>query len=123
MHRFRQRGARRLWRSFGHAVRGMRWLLRGQPNARIHALCACSVLALAAYLRVSGGAWVALALSIGIVVAAEAFNSALEELADAVHPDAHPGIGRAKDLAAFGVLIAALAAAAVGLVIFIPYLT
>lgn len=62
--------------------------------------------------------WLALLICIGLVFAAEALNSAVEELADALHPDDHPGIGRAKDVAASGVLLAALVAAAVGLLIF-----
>lgn len=122
MNRFRQQGGFRLFASFGHALRGFRRLFMDQPNARIHAAATCAVLALAAYLRVSTGEWLALVLSIGLVLAAEALNSAIEELADAVHPDQHPGIGRAKDVAAAGVLLAALAAVATGAIIFLPRL-
>ncbi len=51
---------------------------------------------------------------------AEAFNTALEALADAVHPERHEGVGRAKDVAAGGVLVAAIAAAVIGAAIFGP---
>lgn len=51
---------------------------------------------------------------------AEAFNTAVEALADKVSPGYDPLIGRAKDLAAGAVLIFVLAAVAVGLIIFIP---
>lgn len=61
-------------------------------------------------------AWVALvALSAAVVLALEAANAALEELADTLHPGIAPGIGRAKDMAAGAVLVASLGAGAVGL--------
>jgi diacylglycerol kinase (ATP) len=53
----------------------------------------------------------------------EALNTAVELLADAVSPTPHPLIGRAKDVAAGGVLLAAGAAVVIGLMVFIPYLT
>jgi diacylglycerol kinase (ATP) len=57
-----------------------------------------------------------------LVWSAEAFNTALEELADALHPERDPGIGRAKDVAAAAVLIAALGAAVIGMLVFVPHL-
>jgi diacylglycerol kinase (ATP) len=118
MSRFRQSGLA----SFGHAFRGLARLLARQPHARVHAAAACAAVAAGLLLDISRGEWVAVALSIGLVFAAEALNSAIEELADALHPDEHPGIGRAKDLAAAGVLLAAAAAAIVGLIVFLPRL-
>jgi diacylglycerol kinase len=58
----------------------------------------------------------------GLVWSAEAFNTALEFLADAVSQEPHPLIGQAKDIAAGAVLMAALAAAIVGILLFRPYL-
>ncbi len=119
---FRHDGARGWLSAFGDALRGIRSLLARQRHARVHAVAAILVVAAGARLNLSRGEWIAVALCIGLVFAAEALNSAIEELADAVHPDQHPGIGRAKDVAAGGVLLAAIAAAAVGLIIFLPRL-
>ena len=47
---------------------------------------------------------------------------ALEALADAVHPQRDPRVGRAKDLAAGAVLVAAIAAAVIGALILGPRL-
>lgn len=60
--------------------------------------------------------------SIGSVLAAEAVNSAIEALADVISPDYNEAIGRAKDMAAGAVLMLAVAAATIGLIIFIPKL-
>src|SRR5256885_1091482 len=56
-----------------------------------------------------------LALAAALAIAAELFNTALEGLADALHPHDHPGIRIAKNCAAAGVLIAALGALTVAL--------
>ena len=66
-----------------------------------------------------GPLWIIVAIT--LVWCAEAFNTALEQLADALHPENHPGIGRAKDVAAAAVLIAAVGAAVIGMLVFVPH--
>jgi diacylglycerol kinase len=112
----------RRWKSFGHAFRGLAFLLRTQPHARLHALATAVVVALGFWFDVPRGEWLALVLAMGLVWLAEAMNTALETLADAVHPEQHPLVGRAKDVAAAGALMSALAALVVGLLIFVPRL-
>jgi diacylglycerol kinase (ATP) len=58
--------------------------------------------------------WAALTLVIALVLVAEAVNSSIEALADHLHPSEHPSIKIAKDMAAGAVLLASLAAVAVG---------
>jgi len=55
-----------------------------------------------------------------LVLAAEAINSSIENLVDLINPDFNDKAGKIKDLAAGGVLLAAIAAALAGLLIFIP---
>ncbi len=66
--------------------------------------------------------WVAIILCIGMVLATELINTAIERLVDLISPDRNPIAGQIKDIAAGAVLICAIAAAIVGLIIFIPYL-
>ena len=66
--------------------------------------------------------WIAIIICIGVVIAAEAFNTAIERLVNLTSPEWNPIAGEAKDIAAGAVLICAVAAAIVGLVIFIPYI-
>jgi len=56
------------------------------------------------------------------VWSAEAVNTALEFLVDALSPGDHPLAGQAKDLAAGAVLIAAVGAAVIGVLVLGPYL-
>jgi len=107
-------------RSFQHAGRGVAVLLSGQPNTWIHAAATVAVVALGLYLEVSSLDWCALILAITAVWVAECLNTAIEVLADAISSDWDPLIGRAKDIAAGGVLIAAIGAVAIGLVVLGP---
>jgi diacylglycerol kinase (ATP) len=106
-------------RSFRYAFRGIR-LLWAEPNARIHLAITAAVVVLGLWLRVSASGWGLLLLAIGMVLAAEAFNTAIENLADRVQPEQDPLIARTKDLAAGAVLITAVAAAGVGLLVLGP---
>lgn len=72
--------------------------------------------------RISGGEWALLTLAMGLVWVAEAMNTAVEVLADRVSAERDERIGRAKDLAAGGVLLAAIAAVIVGGFVFVPRL-
>lgn len=109
-------------RSFIYAWSGVRMLLAGEHNARLHLAAAVMAIILGILFGISPGEWVAIVLCIGAVFMAEAFNSAIEALCDLVSPGPHPLIKRAKDMAAGAVLIMAAAAFVVGCIIFIPYL-
>lgn len=99
--------------SLGHAWRGLRMLLRSEANARIHLAATLAVLVAGAALGLNAGEWALLAFAIALVWVAEALNTAIEHLANALHPERHPLIGQAKDIAAAGVLLAAVGAVAI----------
>lgn len=111
-----------LIRSFGFAFAGLGWLLRSQRNAQIHVAITCVVIIAGFALGVSGGEWLALVLAIALVLALEAMNTAVEAVVDLVSPEPHPLAKRAKDTAAGAVLLAAIGAAIVGVLIFVPRL-
>jgi diacylglycerol kinase len=105
--------------SFGYALRGLAVFAR-EPHARFHFAAALGVAGLAAWLGVPRAEAALLALAVGLVLGAEALNSALEALADRVAPGHHPLVAKAKDVAAGGVLLAALAAAIAGALVLGP---
>lgn len=113
---------RHFTKRFAYAAQGVVFLLRTQANARIHLLATVAVCAAGAALGLGRAEWLWIVVAIVLVWSAEAFNTALECLADALHPEQHPGIGRAKDVAAAAVLIAAVGAALIGLLVFAPHL-
>ncbi len=89
-----------------------------QWHARFHALAAVVAVTLGFFLKLSAAEWCCVIFAITMVFACEAFNTAIEFLADRISPEHHPLIGKAKDVAAAAVLISAFGAAAVGAVIF-----
>ena len=106
--------------SFRYAWKGIVDLVRTQMNARIHVGFTMAVLISGWYFSISVAEWSLVILCIFLVLAAEAFNTALEYLTDLVSPDFHPLAGKTKDMAAAGVLLTAIGASAVGLIIFLP---
>jgi len=114
------RGWPRLVASFRCAFRGLAEAWRCQQNLRIHVGVALGASALAALLHLGPLQWAILALTYGLVIAAELFNSALEALTDLVAPNYHPLARQAKDMAAGAVIVTALAAVAVGLLVLGP---
>jgi len=112
----------RLVRSFGFAIRGISVLLRTQANARIHMAAALGVALAAAFFHITRMEWCAVVAAIGLVWTAEALNTAVETVVDLVSPDIHPLAGRAKDIAAGAVLMAAIAAVIIGVLVFAPHL-
>lgn len=109
-------------RSFRFAWSGLQVLLRSQHNAWIHAAATLVVVVGGMVCRLRPMEWAILALAIGMVWAMEALNTAVELLADEVSMEQRPRIGKAKDVAAFGVLAAAIASVVIGLLIFLPRL-
>lgn len=106
--------------SFVYAFRGIKRLFTHEPNSLIHGVAALCVVVAGCWLRIALWEWIVVILLIGMVLAAEAFNSAVESLGDAVTQEPNDYIKHAKDLAAGAVLITAITAAIVGLLIFLP---
>lgn len=111
-----------LMQSVRCAGAGIVLLLKTQRNARIHAAATVAVLGLGALLPLSAGEWRWIALAVALVWIAEALNTSIEVLADALVQGPDPMVGRAKDAAAGGVLVAAGHAVLVGVLVFGPHL-
>lgn len=108
--------------AFGFAARGIAQAVKTQHNLWIQLTIALLTVVLASWLSVNTTEWIFIVFAIGLVLTAEIFNSSIELLVDMVSPERNKNAGRVKDMAAGAVLIAALTAAVIGLVIFIPKL-
>lgn len=107
-------------RSVKFALRGIRIMVASQHNAWIHAAATVAVVAFGLLVGLSASEWAWIVLAIGAVWTAEALNTAFEFLTDVASPEFHPLAGKAKDVAAGAVLLAALGAAIIGLLVFWP---
>lgn len=110
-------------RSFGYAWKGIRCCVGKEQNLNFHLIISVIVTVAGIVLDITRGEWTVIILCIGMVIAAELFNTAIERLVDLVSPQRHPLAGQVKDIAAGAVLVCALAAIIIGLIIFVPYLT
>ena len=108
--------------AFRAALRGLWAAWRQERHLKIHTVAAIAVVAAGFWLKVSTLEWAVLVLCFGLVFGLEYINSALERLANRVDPQWHELIRDAKDFAAAGVLVGALAAAVVGSLILGPKL-
>jgi undecaprenol kinase len=97
------------------ALQGLRCAFRRECSLRFHFLAGVAVVIVLLITQAAALWWAIGTVTIGLVVMAELFNAALETLADRLHPQQHPEIGAAKDIAAGAVLIASLAALCVAL--------
>ena len=107
-------------KSFSYAFAGLRVLFREEHNSRIHAVAAVLAVAMGFLFRISPMEWIAVAIVIGMVFAAEIINSSIERTADFVKAERDDRKRDIKDLGAAAVLVCAIAAAVVGIIIFLP---
>ena len=106
-------------KSFWHAFCGVLYAFKTEAHLRFHIVAATFVLIFAAICAFSAERFAVLLAFIGMIIALECVNTAIEYTCDAFTKDYHPLIKLAKDLAAAAVLVAAIAAAAVAAIFFL----
>lgn len=111
---------RKRQRSLAYAWQGLRDFWLTEAHARLHSIATIVVFLLGWKLRLNGAEWRWILMAVFLVWIAELMNTAIEKLADIVCSHYSPGIKRVKDMAAGGVLLAAVFALLTGLIIFLP---
>lgn len=106
--------------SFRYAFEGLAYVVRAERNARVHLAVSLVVVVVSAWLRLSRVEWVFIIMAIALVFAGEMLNTVVELVIDIVAPHQDSLAKHAKDVAAGAILIAAIAAAATGLIILGP---
>jgi diacylglycerol kinase len=110
----------RLFASFRYAFAGIAYLLRTQPNVRIHLVITLAVVVTGLWVGLPTRDWAVIAMTVGLVFTAEAFNTALETTVDLATAEHHPLAKVSKDVGAGAVTLAAIAAVVVGLLLLGP---
>lgn len=117
-----------MWNSFlgkrlkgcGYALKGAWILLLTEASIQVQAAIAVIMTFAGFYYDISSMEWILQILAIGLIMSIEGLNTAVEEIADFVHPDFHNKIGFIKDVAAGAVFFAAITAVIIGCIIYIP---
>jgi diacylglycerol kinase (ATP) len=110
-------------RSLYTAFMGVVFVVRVERNARIHLVFAVAAIILGVILGISDAELAAVFFAIILVFTTEVVNTALEKTLDLIEPEHNEQVRIVKDIAAGAVLVTAIGAVAIGLAVFLPYLT
>lgn len=111
---------RKLINSFKFAIEGITYCVRSERNIKIH-LCATVVVGILGWTQHLSPDKIALLIfAVALVLIAEMFNTAIEAVVDMISPQFNPLAKIVKDIAAGAVLLAAIAALAIGYILFFP---
>ena len=107
-------------KSISYAFRGALKLIKTEHSVMVQFSIGILMIFAGLYFGISKTEWLFQTLAIGLVMSIEGLNTAVEKIADFIHPAYHKRIGFIKDIAAGAVFFAALTAIAIGLIIYIP---
>ncbi len=107
-------------KGISYASKGAWLLIKNEASIKVQIVIAILVTIAGFYFKISTTEWVLQTLTIAIVLSAEGLNTAIEEIADFIHPKHHPKIGYIKDVAAGAVFFTAIAALIIAGIIYIP---
>jgi len=107
-------------KSVGFAVKGALKLITTEHSVMVQSSLAVLMTVAGFYFKIDRYEWMMQILAFGLVLGVESLNTAVEKIADFIHPEYHERIGFIKDIAAGAVMFAALAAMAIGLLIYVP---
>lgn len=107
--------------SFRHAAQGVSFVIRSEPNMRIHLALAGLVTGIGLWVGLDLAEWRWLTVAIALVLVVELVNTAIEQACNAVTLEHHPAVKAAKDAAAAAVLLSACFAGLIGITIFAPH--
>lgn len=107
-------------KSIGFAVKGAIKLITTEHSVMVQSSIAVLMTVAGFYYNITATEWMFQILVFGLVLSIEGLNTAVEKIADFIHPDYHERIGFIKDIAAGAVFFAALSAIAIGAIIYLP---
>lgn len=107
-------------KSVGFAFKGMFILIKTEASIKIQVFIALVVTIAGFYFNISTTEWMIQIAMIGLVMSIEGVNTAVEYIADFIHPDHHPKIGLIKDISAGAVFIASIVAVIIAGIIYLP---
>lgn len=107
-------------KSMGFALRGAIKLITTEHSVMVQFSIGILMVAAGFYFDITTTEWMFQTLAIGLVLAVEGLNTAVEKIADFIHPNFHEKIGFIKDIAAGSVFFAAMTAIAIGAFIYVP---
>ncbi len=107
-------------KSIGFAVKGAIKLITTEHSVMVQSSIGVLLIGAGFYFHITTTEWLFQILAIGMVLSVEGLNTAVEKIADFIHPNYHEKIGFIKDIAAGAVFFAAMTAIAIVFIIYVP---
>ncbi|NER13949.1 diacylglycerol kinase family protein [Leptobacterium flavescens] len=107
-------------KSVGYAFKGAVLLITTEASIKVQVFMSILVTLAGFYFNISSTEWLIQILTIGLIMSVEGVNTAIEKMADFIHPDFNDKIGFIKDIAAGAVFISAIVAVIVACIIYLP---
>ncbi len=107
-------------KSVGYAFKGAIFLIKTEASIKIQVALTILVTIAGFFFDISSTEWILQCFAVALVMSIEGVNTAIEAVADFIHPEHHKKIGIIKDIAAGAVFIAALFASIIGGIIYFP---
>jgi diacylglycerol kinase (ATP) len=107
-------------RSIKFAIKGMFLLLKTEDSIKAQLFFGVIAVILGFVFDISATEWMAQLLIIGLVLVAESLNTAIEKVADFIHPNYHEKIGFIKDISAGASSFAAIISLIIACIIYVP---
>ena len=118
----KKHGFKRFLRSWSYSFDGLKYAYKYEQSMLIHVLATIAVVAANIFFKVTGMQWLITMLAIGMVLASELINTAIEAVVDMVTLEIHPLAKIAKDCGSAATFVLSVMAAAIGFVVYIPYI-
>lgn len=118
----KQRGFKRFLRSFMFSVDGLSYAFKNEQSLFIHALGSFFVVVVNILFKVDVTTWLLSILAMGVVLALELVNTAIEAVVDLVTLEIHPLAKIAKDCGSAATFVLTLCAIVMGIAIYVPYI-
>lgn len=116
----KKHGIKRFFKSFGYSIDGLKYAYKYEQSMLIHVIATIAVITVNILLHVDTMIWLVTLLAIGMVLAAELINTAIEAVVDLVTLEIHPLAKIAKDCGSAATFVLAMMAAALGIVVYVP---
>jgi diacylglycerol kinase (ATP) len=108
------------FKSVKYAAKGFWILVTTENSIIVQVIISIIMTVLGFIMNLTATEWMFQVIAIGLVLVAESLNTAIEKVADFIHPDYHDKIGRLKDVSAGAAFFAAIIAIIIGFIIYIP---
>lgn len=118
----KKRGLGRFKKSFMYSIDGLKYAYKYEQSMFIHFIVTIFAIIMGFICNITPTEWLIVLITIGVVLASELINTAIEAVVDLVTLEIHPLAKIAKDCGSAATFILAIAAALIGIAIYVPHL-